>query len=163
MDWQREHSSQWLLRSDSIWKWLSQGKEKADPKTPLEKWHIFFLLTFRWQSKSDDMTDFSHVGRKYIPPTGLEGELGSLWMTLKPVTVVTTVLTGNTIRKEREGLYPEALFAKQTTFTFMFLWTVFFIFYFFNWVDGWGNIKGEVLEVTSYLIVPFVCFFRKYI
>lgn len=61
------------------------------------------------------------------------------------------MLTGNTIRKEREGLYPEALFAKQTTFTFMFLWTVFLFFIFLiGWMDeGILREKFWKLQATS--------------
>lgn len=47
---------------------------------------ILLCSPFIGQSKSYDATNFSQVGKRYNPTP--EGELGSLRMVLKPVTIV---------------------------------------------------------------------------
>lgn len=48
------------------------GKEKADPKTPLEKWHIFFLLTVHWP-KQVRWHDRLQPGGQEVHPSQRDG------------------------------------------------------------------------------------------
>lgn len=133
---------------------LPRGKRRQILNLLLRSDTFSFCSPLIGQSKSDDMTDLREAGRKYIPPTGAGRRIGILVNRPKSRNLVTAVSDN---WKESEGLHPETLFAKQTTFTFMFLWT----FLKKNWLNRRRNIKGEVLAVTSYLVVPSVCSFRK--